>query len=82
MIFFCYSRRICGKNWHDDVGIVREKIATAIQDMPEHPAIKDILSASNINYYNCKAVLEVLLETEKIKKNQKIIIRNSQKINQ
>ena len=37
--------------------------------MPEHPEIKDILSASNINYYNCKAVLEVLLETEKDSKN-------------
>jgi len=69
MTSWMLSRRICGKNWHDDVGTVREKIANAIQDMPEHPAIKDILSASNINYYNCKAVLEVLLETEKDSKN-------------
>ena len=48
---------------------MRAKIANAIQDMPEHADIKDILSATNINYYNCKAVMEVLLETEKDSKN-------------
>ena len=63
------SRRICQKNWHAGVVNVREKIGEAIRDMPEHPAIKDMLSATNVNYYNCKAILEVLMETEKDSKN-------------
>lgn len=63
------NRRLCQKNWHDDVNAVRAKIASAIQDMPEHPTIKNLLSASNINYYSCKAILDVLKETEKDSKN-------------
>ena len=63
------SRRICNRNWHDKISEVREKIAAAITDMPEHPEIKDILTATNIHYFNCKAILDVLLETEKGSKN-------------
>lgn len=63
------NRRLCGKNWHAQVTEIRAKIAAAIQDMPEHPTIKDLLSATNINFYNCQAILEVLLETEKDSKN-------------
>ena len=37
--------------------------------MPEDPTIKEILTATNIHYFNCKAILEVLLETEKGTKN-------------
>jgi len=63
------SRRICNRNWHDKISEVREKIAAAITDMPEHPEIKDILTATNIHYFNCQAILKVLLETEKGSKN-------------
>ena len=37
--------------------------------MPEDPTIKEILTATNIHYFSCKAILEVLLETEKGTKN-------------
>ena len=37
--------------------------------MPEHKEIKELLSSTNINYYNCKAILEILMETEKGSKN-------------
>merc|ERR1711893_365686 len=63
------SRRICNKSWHDNVSETREKIAAAIIDMPEHKEIKELLSSTNINYYNCKAILEILMETEKGSKN-------------
>ncbi len=69
MTHWLESRRICNKNWHDDVSQVREKIAAAIQDMPESDQIREILSSTNINYYNCKAILQVLMETEKDSKN-------------
>jgi hypothetical protein len=63
------SRRICDKAWHDNISKVRETIAHAINDMPEHPEIRNLLSSTNINYFNCKAILQVLLETEKDSKN-------------
>ena len=66
---FLQTRRIVTKNWRDHITEVREKSKSAILDMPEHPEIKEILSASNLNYYNCKAILDVLMETEKDTKN-------------
>ena len=37
--------------------------------MPEHPEIRELLSGSNINFFNCKKIVEILKETEKDSKN-------------
>ena len=46
---FCFadwlqSRRHCAKDWQQQVYAIREKINRAIQDMPEHQEIVDMLS--------------------------------------
>ena len=48
---------------------MREKIGNALKDMPEHPEIRELLSGSNINFFNCKKIVEILKETEKDSKN-------------
>ena len=37
--------------------------------MPEHPEIRELLSGSNINFFNCVKIVEILKETEKDSKN-------------
>jgi len=63
------SRRICNRNWHDGVSSIREKIGEALGDMPEHEGIKVLLTGSNINYFQCLRIIEILKETEKESKN-------------
>jgi len=63
------SRRICNREWHERICKVREKIGNALKDMPEHPEIRELLSGSNINFFNCKKIVEILKETEKDSKN-------------
>ena len=48
---------------------VREKIGYALKDMPEHPEVRELLSGSNINFFNCIKIVEILKETEKDSKN-------------
>ncbi len=66
---FLNSRRLVAKNWHENVSAVRLLIGQSIQDMPEHPDIRNLLSDTNIHYFNCQAIIEVLKETEKDSKN-------------
>ena len=37
--------------------------------MPEHPEIRELLSGTNINYFHCLKIVELLKETEKDTKN-------------
>ena len=48
---------------------IRSKIGSAIGDMPEHKTIRDLLSGTNINYFHCRQIVEILKETEKDTKN-------------
>ena len=66
---FLHSRRLVSKNWHENVSAVRQLIGSAMGDMPEHPEIRNLLSDTNIHFYNCLAIVEVLKETEKDSKN-------------
>ncbi|TRY63647.1 hypothetical protein TCAL_03583 [Tigriopus californicus] len=59
------SRRICNRDWHQDIVPIRSQIGHAIGDMPEHPVIKELLSGTNINYFHCRQIVEILKETEK-----------------
>jgi len=65
------SRRVCPKDWHKTVLQIREKIGNALKDMPEHPAVRDLLSGSEygINYFHCLEIVEILKETEASTKN-------------
>lgn len=63
------SRRICNRQWHDAVVQIREKIGSAIGDMPEHDTIRELLSGTNINYFHCLQIVGILRETEKDSKN-------------
>ena len=47
----------------------REKIGEALGDMPEHEGIKQLLIGSNINYFHCLKIVEILKDTEKDSKN-------------
>ena len=61
--------RICNRGWHESIVGVREKIGGAIGDMPEHDKVKALLSGTNINYFHCLQIIDILKETEKDTKN-------------
>lgn len=63
------SRRHIPKDWQDRILKVREKINTAIQDMPEHDGIVKLVSGQHINYFHCLKIVDILKETEKDSKN-------------
>uniref|UniRef100_A0A1B6L5Z9 CDK5 regulatory subunit-associated protein 3 n=1 Tax=Graphocephala atropunctata TaxID=36148 RepID=A0A1B6L5Z9_9HEMI len=63
------SRRIVSSEWQKSVLPVREKINAAIQDMPQHPEIAQLLSGAYINYFHCIRIIEILKETEADTKN-------------
>nr|CAG4644037.1 EOG090X07S9 [Lepidurus arcticus] len=63
------SRRLCPKTWHDQALSIREKINAAIQDMPEHKDITQLLSGTYINYFHCLQIIDILKETEADTKN-------------
>ncbi|TKR77523.1 hypothetical protein L596_018479 [Steinernema carpocapsae] len=63
------SRRHCKDDWQKNVFSIREKINHAIQDMPEHPKIVELLQGAYINYFHCQQIVEILKETEKDSKN-------------
>ena len=48
---------------------MREKIGNALKDMPEHPEIRELLTGTNINFFHCGKIVEILKETEKDSKN-------------
>ena len=48
---------------------IRGKIGSAIGDMPEHATIRALLSGTNINYFHCRQIVDILKETEKDTKN-------------
>nr|SVE74239.1 EOG090X07S9 [Daphnia barbata] len=58
------SRRQCTKTWPQQITLVREKINSAIQDMPEHKGITKLLTGTYINYFHCLQIVEILKETE------------------
>nr|CAG4637090.1 EOG090X07S9 [Ceriodaphnia reticulata]SVE72992.1 EOG090X07S9 [Ceriodaphnia reticulata] len=58
------SRRHCTKTWPQQITLVREKINSAIQDMPEHKGITKLLTGTYINYFHCLQIIEILKETE------------------
>ena len=61
--------RICNRGWHESIVGVREKIGSAIGDMPEHDKVKALLSGTSINYFHCLQIVDILKETEKDTKN-------------
>ncbi|CAK1579094.1 unnamed protein product [Parnassius mnemosyne] len=63
------SRRHVNKEWQKSVIAVREKINNAIQDMPVHSDIAELLTGSYINYFHCLKIIEILKETEADTKN-------------
>jgi len=63
------SRRICNRDWPQKVEHVRSKIRDALMDMPEHPDMKELLVSSQLNYFTCLRIVDILKETEKDTKN-------------
>ncbi|XP_046568066.1 CDK5 regulatory subunit-associated protein 3-like [Haliotis rubra] len=63
------SRRHCSKEWQGATVAIREKINSAIQDMPEVEEISALLEGTYINYFHCLTILGLLKETESGKKN-------------
>ncbi|XP_015267927.1 PREDICTED: CDK5 regulatory subunit-associated protein 3 [Gekko japonicus] len=63
------DRRHCSLKWQVQVRTVREKIAVAIQDMPENEEIKRLLAGSYIHYFHCLRIVEILKGTEASTKN-------------
>nr|CAG4634845.1 EOG090X07S9 [Alona affinis] len=58
------NRRHCPKTWPQQITLVRQKINSAIQDMPEHKGITKLLTGTYINYFHCLQIIEILKETE------------------
>ncbi|XP_049819769.1 CDK5 regulatory subunit-associated protein 3 [Aethina tumida] len=63
------SRRHVNKDWQNNILKVREKINSAIQDMPAHEGIIKLLSGQHINYFHCLKIVDILKETEVDTKN-------------
>ncbi|XP_068161661.1 CDK5 regulatory subunit-associated protein 3 [Antennarius striatus] len=63
------DRRHCGLKWQSAIKVIREKINSAIQDMPESEEIKQLLSGSYIHYFHCLRIVEILKGTEASSKN-------------
>ncbi|CAH0546182.1 unnamed protein product [Brassicogethes aeneus] len=63
------SRRHVNKDWQVNILKVREKINSAIQDMPAHEGIIKLLSGQHINYFHCLKIVDILKETEADTKN-------------
>lgn len=63
------SRRHVNKDWQNNILKVREKINSAIQDMPAHEGIIKLLSGQHINYFHCLKIVDILKETEADTKN-------------
>lgn len=66
---FLISRRIVNKNWPNAIQAIRDNIAHALQDMPEHEELVKLLSGAHINYFHCRRILEILKKTEADTKN-------------
>lgn len=58
------NRRHCTKTWPQQITVIREKINSAVQDMPEHKGITKLLSGTYIEYFHCLQIIEILKETE------------------
>uniref|UniRef100_A0A8C5HPK6 CDK5 regulatory subunit associated protein 3 n=1 Tax=Gouania willdenowi TaxID=441366 RepID=A0A8C5HPK6_GOUWI len=63
------DRRHCNLKWQNSVKVIRGKINSAIQDMPENEEIKRLLSGSYIHYFHCLRIVELLKGTEASSKN-------------
>ncbi|XP_061562039.1 CDK5 regulatory subunit-associated protein 3 isoform X1 [Phycodurus eques] len=63
------DRRHCNLKWQNAVKGIREKINSAMQDMPENNEIKQLLSGSYIHYFHCLRIVEILKGTEESSKN-------------
>uniref|UniRef100_T1I8C1 Uncharacterized protein n=1 Tax=Rhodnius prolixus TaxID=13249 RepID=T1I8C1_RHOPR len=63
------SRRHCSNGWSLDIVKIREKINSAIQDMPANETITALLTGTYINYFHCLKIVEILRETEADTKN-------------
>ncbi|XP_065367417.1 CDK5RAP3-like protein [Calliphora vicina] len=59
------SRRIVPKNIQSAQKDIRSKITNALQDMPSNDDLMKLLKGSNINYYHCKEIVDILKQTEK-----------------
>ncbi|XP_030821912.1 CDK5 regulatory subunit-associated protein 3 [Camarhynchus parvulus] len=63
------DRRHCGRRWPAQVAQVRERIRAALQDMPEHLEIRELLQGSYLHYFHCLRIVEILKGTEASTKN-------------
>ncbi|XP_052051749.1 CDK5 regulatory subunit-associated protein 3 isoform X2 [Apodemus sylvaticus] len=63
------DRRHCNLKWQSLVLTIREKINSAIQDMPESQEIAQLLSGSYIHYFHCLKIVDLLKGTEASTKN-------------
>lgn len=54
------DRRHCNLKWQDRASSIREKINTAIQDMPPNEEIAELLAGTYINYFHCQTIVELL----------------------
>ncbi|XP_067632869.1 CDK5RAP3 protein homolog [Eurosta solidaginis] len=59
------SRRIVPKTIQRNIKEIRAKISNALEDMPANDQLIKLLSGTNINYYHCKDIVEILKQTEK-----------------
>ncbi|XP_040291233.1 CDK5 regulatory subunit-associated protein 3 isoform X1 [Bufo bufo] len=63
------DRRHCTLKWQSKVLQIREKVNQALQDMPEHEDIRNLLSGTYINYFHCLKIVEILKGTEAATRN-------------
>lgn len=69
LVDWLVQHRHCKKDWGENLGTIRRKIRSALNDMPEHEEIKQLLIGTKLDYYKSKRIVEILRTTEASSKN-------------
>uniref|UniRef100_A0A6M2DTP2 Putative cdk5 activator-binding protein n=1 Tax=Xenopsylla cheopis TaxID=163159 RepID=A0A6M2DTP2_XENCH len=63
------NRKHVKPDWNNNLGIIRQKIDEAVNNIPKNTDISCLLSGAYIHYYHCKDIVNVLAGTEDGAKN-------------
>ncbi|KAH3704656.1 hypothetical protein DPMN_079715 [Dreissena polymorpha] len=63
------NRRHCKQQWQAASLIVQEKITAAVQGLPDSKEIKGLVARTDLNYFHCQQVIELLKDTSCGEKN-------------
>ncbi|XP_076813551.1 CDK5 regulatory subunit-associated protein 3-like [Clavelina lepadiformis] len=69
LVDWLIDRRHCNIKWQTAAEVVKEKIVSALRDMPNTEEMRKLLEGSCFHYFKCLKIVNVLKDTEKDSKN-------------